>query len=110
MQTSKVVPRKQAEKGLIITALELKQELKGSVIMERVNCSKRGCRKCQNGTLHGPYPYLHYYSAGKVKRKYLPRVLGELMSYSREELEKRLHDVDAEILGQDKSSPKEAGR
>ncbi|HKZ94830.1 MAG TPA: DUF6788 family protein [Candidatus Bathyarchaeia archaeon] len=101
MQTSQVVLRKQHEKTVILEALELKQRLKGSVVWERVNCGKHCCHKCQNGTLHGPYTYLHYYSAGKVKRKYLPKALGELMFHSREELEVMLRDVDAEILGQE---------
>lgn len=101
MQTSEVVLRKQNEKDDILTALELKQKLKGSVVWERVNCGKRGCHKCSEGTLHGPYSYLHFYSAGKVRRKYLPRALGELMSYSKQELETMLREIEAEILGQD---------
>lgn len=105
MQTSEVVPRKQAEKSLIITALGLKEKLKGSVILERVNCGKRGCHKCAQGTLHGPYPYLHYYSAGKVKRKYLPKALGELMSYSREELQQMLREAE-QVLGQERKEGK----
>ena len=26
---------------------------------ERVNCGKKGCRKCASGELHGPYWYLY---------------------------------------------------
>lgn len=95
---SNVVLRKQNEKADILAALKLK-ELRGSIVKEMIKCGKRGC-KCQTGVLHGPYAYLHFYSAGKVKRKHLPRTLGELMSYPREELEEMLHDVEAEILGQ----------
>jgi hypothetical protein len=99
VQTSEVVLRKQKEKELIVTALELKQKFKGSVIWERVRCGKHGCRKCAAGTLHGPYSYLHFYSNGKVKRKYLPRVLGDLVGHSVEELKEMLKEVE-EILGQ----------
>jgi len=97
-----LVPRKEREKSLILEALELKQKLKGSVVMEFVRCGKH-CGTCgAGGPGHGPYAYLHFFSNGKVKRKYLARALGKLMSYSRKELETMLHDVDAEILGQDK--------
>lgn len=92
---SEVVLRKEREKSLILEALNLKRKLKGSIVWERINCGKKCCHKCQNGTLHGPYPYLHYYSAGKVKRKYLPRKLGELMTYSREELEGMLANFES---------------
>jgi len=27
--------------------------------LERVNCGKRGCKKCAGGELHGPYWYLY---------------------------------------------------
>lgn len=27
--------------------------------LERVNCGKKGCRKCAGGELHGPYWYLY---------------------------------------------------
>jgi hypothetical protein len=101
MSMSEIVPRKQKEKSDILTALEFKEKYKGSVVWERVDCGKPSCHKCQNGTLHGPYPYLHYYSSGKVKRKYLPKSVGELMSYSKAELETMLHETDIEILGQE---------
>jgi hypothetical protein len=97
---SDLVLRNLQQKGLILEALELKQKLKGSVVWERVRCGKHGCRKCAQGILHGPYPYLHFYSAGKVRRKYLIRSLGELMSHSKEELEGMLRDSESAILGQ----------
>jgi hypothetical protein len=98
--TAQIVLRKE-KKSLILEALELKQKLKGSVVWERVKCGKRCCRKCKNGTLHGPYPYLHYYHGGRVKRKYLRRALGDLVSRSVEELKEMLKEAE-EILGQDK--------
>jgi hypothetical protein len=100
VQTSDVVLRKETQRSLIFAALELKQKLKGSVVWERVDCGKRGCRKRQNGTLHGPYPYLHYYSSGKVKRKYLSKALGDLVSRSVEELKELLKEAESEVLGQ----------
>jgi len=90
------------EKAIILTALELKK-LKGSVVLERVNCGKRGCRRCSSGVGHGPYPYLHYYDPScpwKVRRKYLTKDVAKFMSYSMEELELQLREVEAEILGQ----------
>lgn len=101
MQTSEVVLRKQKEKGDILKALELRQKYKGSVVWERVNCGKKGCHKCQTGVLHGPYPYLHYYSSGKVKRKYLPKALGDLVSRSTGELKELLKEADSKVFGQD---------
>jgi hypothetical protein len=96
---SNVVLRKQNEKADILAALKLK-ELRGSIVKEMIKCGKRGC-KCQTGVLHGPYAYLHFYSAGKVKRKYLSKALGELMSYPREELETMLQEAE-QVLGHGK--------
>jgi hypothetical protein len=73
----------------IQTALKLKA-FKGSVVREKVCCGKPGCH-CHTGTLHGPYPYLHYYSSGKVKRHYLSKAVSALLSHSTEELERMLH-------------------
>ena len=91
--------RKQNEKAAILAALKLK-ELRGSIVKELVNCGKRGCHKCAAGTLHGPYSYLHYYSNGKVKRKYLPKALGDLVGRSVEELKELLKEADSKVLGQ----------
>jgi hypothetical protein len=96
----------QPEKTAILAALELKR-LKGSVIMERVNCGKPRCHKCQSGGKHGPYLYLHYYSSGKVKRRYLSKRMAQLLRCSREELEKLLSEVESScerVLGQETSS------
>jgi hypothetical protein len=97
----------QSEKTAILAALELKR-LKGSVVMEFVNCGKHSCRKCSSGIGHGPYPYLHYYDPScpwKVRRKYLTKDVAKFMSYSMEELELQLREVEAEILGQHQRSP-----
>jgi hypothetical protein len=83
--------------SLIQTALKLKA-FGGSVIMERICCGKPGCH-CQSGSLHGPYPYLHYYSDGKVKRRYLSKTVSGLLNHSAQELEKMLHETEA-ALGQ----------
>ncbi|MGA2309411.1 MAG: DUF6788 family protein [Candidatus Bathyarchaeia archaeon] len=101
-------------KKSIQKALKLKG-FKGSVVMERVCCGGRGCH-CQNGgALHGPYPYLHYYSnkkgkkggKTKIKRRYLSKTMTALLSHSREELEEMLRET---VLGQQKrSSEKSSG-
>jgi hypothetical protein len=77
---------KTPDKSLIQTALKLKG-FKGSVVMEKICCGKLGCR-CLSGALHGPYPYLHYYSNGKIKRRYLSKALSTLLSHSTKELER----------------------
>jgi hypothetical protein len=80
------------DKSLVQTALKLKG-LGGSVVMERICCGKPGCH-CHTGALHGPYPYLHYYSSGKVRRRYLSKTVSALLSHSRDELEKMLHETE----------------
>ena len=72
----------------IQTALKLKG-FKGSVIKEKICCGKPGCH-CHGGALHGPYPYLHYYSNGKVRRRYLTKAMSALLSHSAKELERML--------------------
>jgi hypothetical protein len=86
----------------IQAALKLKA-FKGSVVMERICCGKPGCR-CHSGALHGPYPYLHYYSNGKVRRRYLSKTMNALLSHSREELEKMLLKTEAVLEQQEKGS------
>lgn len=80
----------------IQAALKLKG-FRGSVVMEKICCGKPSCH-CQSGTLHGPYPYLHYYSNGKVKRRYLTKNITMLLSHSTEELEGILRET---VLGQE---------
>jgi hypothetical protein len=89
---------KTPDKRLIQTVLSLKR-LKGSVVSEMVRCGKN-CH-CQSGALHGPYLYLHYFSQGTVKRKYLTKAVSELLSLSERELE--------EILGRGRSSETSSG-
>jgi len=84
------------EKQNIQKALDIKRKFKGSVVWEKVKCGKTGCRKCQNGAFHGPYSYLHFYFAGKVKRKYLPKVIGELAACPKNDLEERLKELEQE--------------
>jgi hypothetical protein len=81
------------DKSSIQTALKLKG-LKGSVVREKICCGKPGCH-CHTGSLHGPYPYLHYYSHGKVKRRYLSKTVSALLAHSRQELENILHTTEA---------------
>ena len=89
---------KTLDKSLIQTALKFKG-FGGSVVMERICCGKRGCH-CHSGALHGPYPYLHYYSNGKVRRQYLSKTVSTLLAHSTKELEKMLHETET-TLGQE---------
>jgi hypothetical protein len=82
---------KTLDKFLIQAALKFKG-FGGSVVMERICCGKPGCH-CRSEALHGPYPYLHYYSNGKVKRRYLSKTVSALLSHSSEELEKMLQET-----------------
>jgi len=87
--SSAACPKTQhSDKRLIQTALKIKG-LRGSVVMEKICCGKLGCH-CQSGALHGPYPYLHYYSNGKVRRRYLSKAMSALLANSTEELERKL--------------------
>lgn len=100
MQTSEIVLRNLKQKTLILEALELKQKLKGTVVMEFVRCGRR-CSTCSSGPGH-PASYLHYYDSAcpyKVRRKYLTKNLAQLMSYFREELQQTLREI--EVLGQE---------
>lgn len=87
---------------MIVAALGLKK-LKGSIVLEHINCGKRSCH-CQHGSLH-PVNYLHYYEDGKVKRRYLSKTLTVLLSHSTEELEKMLHET---VLGQEGTTRKDS--
>lgn len=92
------------DKSLIQTALKFKG-FKGSVVMEKICCGKPGCR-CHNGALHGPYSYLHYYSNGKVRRRYLSKNMSALLSHSAKELERMLHEAES-VLGQEREDSHE---
>lgn len=94
---------KALDKSLIQAALKFKG-FNGSVVMEKICCGKPGCH-CQRGALHGPYPYLHFWQDGKVRRRYLSKSVSALMSHSTEELEKMLHETDA-LLGQEEKDPR----
>ena len=54
-----------------------------SLRLERVKCGKKGCRKCAEGELHGPYWYLYRPKKGGKGRtseyvgKALPEALAE---------------------------------
>ena len=51
--------------------------------LERVNCGKKGCKKCASGELHGPYWYLYRPKQNGMGRtseyigKVLPQPLAE---------------------------------
>jgi hypothetical protein len=50
--------------------------------LERVKCSKNGCKKCAGGELHGPYWYLYRPKANKPGRtsEYVGKVLPEILA------------------------------
>ena len=86
------------EKMNIQEALHVKEEFheKGSIVWEKVCCGKRGC-KCQSGVLHGPFPYLHYWGEGKVKRRYLSKAVGQLVACPKTELMERLAEIEKDL-------------
>jgi hypothetical protein len=94
-----------SDKSMILAALELKK-LKGSIVREGIDCGKSSCH-CQHGSLH-PASYLHYYSNGKVRRRYLSRAMVELLRFSETELEERLRESE-EVLGQGSRSSETSG-
>lgn len=63
---------------------EIKEQKNREVIrsityqLERVKCGKPGCKKCSNGTGHGPYWYAYWRENGRVKSKYIGKELKNL--------------------------------
>ncbi len=45
--------------------------------LEKIRCGKAGC-KCAKGALHGGYWYAYFRSHGKLKSKYIGKVLTEI--------------------------------
>jgi hypothetical protein len=71
------------EKEQLREALKLKA-LKGSIVWELVACGKKSCTTCRGvDPKHGPYSYLHFYAGGKVKRKYLSKLMAGLLSWDK---------------------------
>jgi hypothetical protein len=50
--------------------------------LERVNCGKKGCKKCATGELHGPYWYLYRPKENGPGRtsEYVGKVLPEILA------------------------------
>ena len=50
--------------------------------LERVNCGKKGCKKCASGELHGPYWYLYRPKENGPGRtsEYVGKVLPEILA------------------------------
>ena len=46
--------------------------MQGSLFERYLPCGKEGC-KCKEGAHHGPFYYLTYLKAGKLKTQYVPR-------------------------------------
>lgn len=43
--------------------------------LEKVNCGKATCKKCQSGPAHGPYWYAYWKEGGKTRSKYIGKQL-----------------------------------
>jgi len=50
--------------------------------LERVNCGKKGCKKCASGELHGPYWYLYRPKVNGPGRtsEYIGKVLPDILA------------------------------
>ena len=46
--------------------------IQGSLFERYLPCGKEGC-KCREGAKHGPFYYLTYLEAGKLKTQYIPK-------------------------------------
>ncbi len=46
--------------------------MQGSLFERYLPCGKEGC-KCKKGEKHGPFYYLTYLEAGKLKTQYVPK-------------------------------------
>jgi hypothetical protein len=61
------------------SAARRKAQDKRYLELERVNCGKKGCKKCAGGDLHGPYWYLYRPKENGLGRtsEYIGKVLPE---------------------------------
>jgi hypothetical protein len=64
MRFQMVMPSNQNEKALP------KMEV-GTVHVQWVRCNRAGCR-CATGRPHGPYHYLFFREAGRLRKRYVP--------------------------------------
>ncbi len=68
---------------------------KGSIVAKYVKCGKDGCRKCP----HGPYYYIVYREGGKVRWKYLGKVIDSMKAEKKEKAKvifERLRQIQRE--------------
>jgi hypothetical protein len=47
----------------------------GTLRLERVKCGKARCRKCAEGSAHGPYWYHYFRRNGKLTSKYIGKMI-----------------------------------
>jgi hypothetical protein len=47
----------------------------GTLRLEMVRCGKDRCKKCAQGSGHGPYWYLYFPRNGKLLSRYIGKVL-----------------------------------
>ena len=64
------------------SATRKKAQNKRYLKLERVNCGKKGCKKCASGALHGPYWYLYRPKENGPGRtsEYVGKVLPETLA------------------------------
>jgi len=77
--------------------------MQGSLFERYLPCGKEGC-KCKKGEKHGPFYYLTYLEAGKLKTQYVPkdkveRVKKWIKAYKKvKEIIREIADINHRLL------------
>ena len=81
IQRERAIARRRKREGRRSTAHK-KAQNKRYLELERVNCGKKGCKKCAGGELHGPYWYLYRPKENGPGRtsEYVGKVLPETLA------------------------------
>ena len=81
IQRERAIARRRKREGRRSTAHK-KAQNKRYLELERVNCGKKGCKKCASGELHGPYWYLYRPKENGPGRtsEYVGKVLPETLA------------------------------
>lgn len=51
--------------------VERRRSSRGTLQRELVRCGKEGCKKCADGSAHGPYWYHYFYKDGRLVSRYV---------------------------------------